>query len=304
VRLDGSGTVTRIAKEHPEFHDGGSYFFMSGTSQATAVVSGVVALMLELQPNLTPDEVKCKLMDSARPAVRDDGTLAYSVFQQGAGLVTALVHPDCRANLAAFPEIMVLGWDALADKLPAASVVVVGPGLGDSAHAAQLLDQLRQANQPMVVDASALIAEFLESSQSENLLITPHPGEAAALLSISTAEVQADRLGASARLAERFGATCVLKGSGTLVAGAGRMTAINARGNPGMASAGMGDVLSGIVAALVGQGLAPFEAARSAVLIHALCAEDFSHGQDQVGLIAGDIIERIPRLIGRLRGVE
>jgi len=78
---------TQIVMEHPEFHDGGRYFEMSGTSQAAAVVSGVVALMLTNDPTLTPDEVKCRLMDSAHNAIKSDGTLAYSVFQQGAGIV-------------------------------------------------------------------------------------------------------------------------------------------------------------------------------------------------------------------------
>jgi NAD(P)H-hydrate epimerase len=81
-------------------------------------------------------------------------------------------------------------------------------------------------------------------------------------------------------------------------------TAINVHGNPGMASAGMGDVLSGIVAAFIGQGLPPFAAARSAVLIHALCAERFGAEQDQIGLIAGDIIDRIPQVIGQLRAAD
>jgi serine protease AprX len=80
---------TQIVMEHPEFHDGGRYFEMSGTSQAAAVVSGVVALMLEYEPHLTPDQVKCRLMDSAHSATKEDGTLAYSVFQQGSGMVNA-----------------------------------------------------------------------------------------------------------------------------------------------------------------------------------------------------------------------
>jgi NAD(P)H-hydrate epimerase len=226
---------------------------------------------------------------------------ARAALRSGAGLVTALVHPECRANLAAFPEIMVLGWDALAAKLPQASVIVVGPGLGDSAAAAKLLKQLQQVSAPMVVDASALKADFLTSLDSNQCVITPHPGEAAALMSSSTAEIQGDRLAASAGLADRFHATCVLKGSGTLIAQSGELTAINTHGNAGMASAGMGDVLSGIIGALIGQGLAPFAAARSAVLIHALCAESYSVEQDQIGLIASDIIDRIPLVIRQLR---
>ena len=103
------------------------------------------------------------------------------------------------------------------------------------------------------------------------------------------------------RLADEFGATCVLKGSGTLIAEIGRRSAINTAGNPGMASAGMGDVLSGIVGALLGQGMAPFDAARAAVLIHALAADDYCLDNDQVGLVASDVIERVPAVIKRLR---
>jgi NAD(P)H-hydrate epimerase len=229
---------------------------------------------------------------------------ARAALRSGAGLVTALVHPECRGNLAAFPEVMVLGWDALEAKLPQASVIVVGPGLGQSDAAQKMLQRLQQVRLPMVVDAGALSADFLQALDSEQVVITPHPGEAAALLSTTSAQVQADRLAASARLAEDFAATCVLKGSGTLISQRGMPTAINVHGNPGMASAGMGDVLSGIVAAFIGQGLPPFAAARSAVLIHALCAERFGAEQDQIGLIAGDIIDRIPQVIGQLRAAD
>jgi NAD(P)H-hydrate epimerase len=180
-------------------------------------------------------------------------------------------------------------------------VVVVGPGLGDSPAAQACLRLLRAAPQPMVIDASALDAEFLQSLASKRRVITPHPGEAAKLLAQGTALVQADRLQACARLLETFGATTVLKGSGTLIAEPGEAPfAINTRGHPGMASAGMGDVLSGIIGALLGQGMAPFAAARSAVFIHALCAEACSVEQDANSLIASDIIDALPRVLHRL----
>ena len=227
---------------------------------------------------------------------------ALAALRTGAGLVTALVHPGCRANLAAFPEIMVLGWDALEAKLADASVVIVGPGLGDSPQARDCLSLLAAATQPMVVDASALEPAFLHSLCSKQCVITPHPGEAAALLGTSSPEIQANRLEASERLVESFAATTVLKGSGTLIAQADEpVTAINTRGHAGMASAGMGDVLSGIVGALMGQGLAPWSAARSAVYIHALSAECFSVDRDPIGLIASDVIEHIPTVIKQLR---
>jgi NAD(P)H-hydrate epimerase len=181
-------------------------------------------------------------------------------------------------------------------------VVVVGPGLGRSADAQLCLQTLRAAHQPLVIDASALDADFLNSLASQQRVITPHPGEAAGLLSTSTAEIQANRMLSCERLLDLYGATTVLKGAGTIIAGPGEvLPAINTRGNPGMASAGMGDVLSGIIAALLGQGLEPFAAARTAVYLHALGAELYAVDSDQIGLIASDVIDAIPRIIKQLR---
>jgi hydroxyethylthiazole kinase-like uncharacterized protein yjeF len=235
------------------------------------------------------------------------GLAAQAALRSGAGLVTALVHPDCRANLAAFPEIMVLGWDALEARLADATVVVVGPGLGRSADAQHCLELLRAARQPMVIDASALDAAFLQSmtSCSSQRVITPHPGEAAALLSCSTAEIQANRMLSAQRLVETFSMTTVLKGSGTLVTAPDVLVpAINTRGNPGMATAGMGDVLCGIIAAFLGQGLDAFSAARSAVYVHALCAESYARESDESGLLASDIIGLIPQIVKQLRDAQ
>lgn len=226
---------------------------------------------------------------------------AQAALRSGAGLVTALVHPECRANLASFPEIMVSGWEALEARLPDTTIVVVGPGLGTSDAASKCLQLLQQVSLPMVVDASALNADFLHSLKSKQVVITPHPGEAAALLSSTPAEVQSDRLAACARLVKMFSTTTVLKGSGTLVAEQGQVTTINTHGNAGMASAGMGDVLSGIIAAMMGQGLTPFEAAKTAVFIHALGAESYCRKHDQIGLVASDIIKQIPAVVKRLR---
>ena len=229
---------------------------------------------------------------------------AQAALRSGAGLVTALVHPECRGNLASFPEIMTLGWNALESRLSQASVVVIGPGLGDSAAATKCLQSLHQVDLPMVVDAGALKTEFLHSLKSKHVVITPHPGEAARLLAGSAAEIQADRLKACNHLVEIFAATCVLKGSGTLIGQQGATPALNTAGNPGMASAGMGDVLSGIIAAMLGQGLSPFEAAKTAVFIHGLCAEYYCTDQDQSGLIASDIIKQIPAVVKRLRDAD
>lgn len=226
---------------------------------------------------------------------------ASAALRSGAGLVSALVHPDCRSSLGAVPELMVLGWDALDDRLADASVVVIGPGLGDGDDAARCRQRLQQVELPMVIDAGALRADFLRDLCSTSAVITPHPGEAARLLDVTSSAIQGDRLDAVNQLVDVFGLTTVLKGSGSLIAAPGRLAQINTRGNPGMATAGMGDVLAGMIAALLGQGLEPFEAARSAVFIHALCAEAFCRGRDPTGLLASDVIAQIPRVVRRLR---
>ncbi|MCP5012594.1 MAG: bifunctional ADP-dependent NAD(P)H-hydrate dehydratase/NAD(P)H-hydrate epimerase, partial [Aestuariibacter sp.] len=122
------------------------------------------------------------------------------------------------------------------------------------------------------------------------------------LLATTTKTIQADRLQAIGQLTQKYPAVSILKGSGTLIQQSGiQPTAINLRGNAGMASAGMGDVLAGMIAAYLGQQLSAYQAARTAVFIHALCAEDFTESLDQSGLIASDIIQRIPKITRQLR---
>lgn len=225
---------------------------------------------------------------------------ASAALRAGAGVVSALVHDDCRNNLAAIPEIMVQGWSDIESRLKQATVVVVGPGLGQSDEAISCMNTLFESSLPMVVDASALTADFLDKLQSKRVVITPHPGEAARLLGTSSAAVQQDRMAAAAALAERFSRSCILKGSGTLISNGEsdqRPMAINTRGNAGMASAGMGDVLTGIIAAFIAQGMPVYQAAVAAVHIHALCAEQFAINSHQAGLIASDIIDRLPTVM-------
>ncbi|MCP3687529.1 MAG: NAD(P)H-hydrate dehydratase, partial [Gammaproteobacteria bacterium] len=225
-----------------------------------------------------------------------------AALRAGAGMVSVLVHPDCVHDLSSVPELMVQSWDEIDSLLELASVIVVGPGLGQSDPAKACLRKLSGVKLPMVVDASALTAEFLKALGGEQLVITPHPGEAAGLLATSASAIQADRLQTIGRLTQTYPAVCILKGSGTLVRQNGiQPTAINLRGNAGMASAGMGDVLAGMVAAYLGQQLSPYQAARTAVFIHALCAESFAEDFDQSGLIASDIIQRIPSITRKLR---
>ena len=229
---------------------------------------------------------------------------AQAALRGGAGLVSVLVHPQCTHELSAIPELMVQGWDAIDSRLAQATVIVVGPGLGQSDAQKNCLAKLRDCKQPMVVDASALEADFLLALKSKQVVITPHPGESARLLSTTSTEIQLDRLRACQLLVDKFDVVSVLKGSGSIIQKAGMTPQINVRGNPGMATAGTGDVLAGLIAALLGQKLDTFEAARTGVLIHALCAEEYAAQHDESGLIASDIVLRIPAMVMQLRELQ
>lgn len=231
-------------------------------------------------------------------AVRLAGMAA---LRAGAGLVSVCVHPDNYLALAAAdPELMVGVWDELDHLMARATVIIVGPGLGQSETSGRLLNKLSRCRLPILVDADALHADFLDSLQSDKIVITPHPGEAARLLSSLPALVQQDRLHSVQQLASRFKASCVLKGSGTLVGQSEQALSICINGHPGMATAGSGDVLSGLIGALLGQGLEPLQAARSGVYVHALAAEHFAREQVAEGLISSDIVQRIPFVIAEL----
>jgi NAD(P)H-hydrate epimerase len=235
---------------------------------------------------------------------------AQTALRAGAGIVSVLVHPDCVHALSTTPELMVKSWREIDSCIDSATVIVVGPGLGQGKEAANCLQYLSglSTDIPMVVDASALSAEFLDSLSSSQIVITPHPGEAAGLLAISIKGIQSNRLAANQKLVERFGVVSLLKGSGSLIQRPGSlqldtdtMPGINVRGHPGMATAGMGDVLAGLIAGLIGQGLALFDATKAGVLIHALCAENYLHDNDEISLIATDIIDQLPKVIKQLR---
>jgi ADP-dependent NAD(P)H-hydrate dehydratase / NAD(P)H-hydrate epimerase len=231
-------------------------------------------------------------------AVRMAGIAALRV---GAGLVTvAAAAENLTAVTAAHPELIYLPVSSITnldEVLRAASVVAVGPGLGTGEGAQRLWSQVLHSRVPVVVvDADAL---NLLASKPERLpsgwIITPHPGEAARLLGVDTVAVQADRLAAVRELHARYGAVSVLKGAGTLVA-SGTADApelhICDRGNPGMATAGMGDVLTGVIAGLRAQISDSALAARVGVLVHALAGDSAAQG-GQRGLIASDVVAEL-----------
>jgi NAD(P)H-hydrate epimerase len=230
---------------------------------------------------------------------------AEAAARSGAGLVSVATHAAHAAVLNnGRPELMVRAVDApaqLADLLARATVVAVGPGLGRGAWGRALFEQVLESGLPLVVDADALNCLAADPLKRDDWVLTPHPGEAARLLQSASAAVQADRFAAVTELQARYGGVAVLKGAGTLVAGGGVPLRLCALGNPGMASGGMGDVLTGVIAALRAQGLAPLEAACSGVCLHAGAADALAATRGERGLLAGDLIPEIRRLLNERR---
>jgi ADP-dependent NAD(P)H-hydrate dehydratase / NAD(P)H-hydrate epimerase len=217
---------------------------------------------------------------------------AEAALRTGAGLVSVATRPGhVGALLAARPELMchgVEGPDALAALLARATVIAAGPGLGRSPWARGLLDVALESGLPCVLDADALNLLSMSPRQYDHWVLTPHPGEAGRLLGSDAGAVEADRPAAARALRARYGGVVVLKGAGSLVCGSGTSLWLCDRGNPGMASGGMGDVLTGIIAGIAAQ-LGDLErAAAAGVLVHALAADDAA-ARGERGLIASDL---------------
>ncbi|MNF72405.1 Bifunctional NAD(P)H-hydrate repair enzyme Nnr [compost metagenome] len=225
---------------------------------------------------------------------------AQSALRSGAGMVSVATRSEhVSAALARIPEAMVLGTSSanqLIGLLQKVSVLVVGPGLGQAAWGRSLLSAAANAPLPQVWDADALnlLAEE-RVSLPKDCVITPHPGEAARLLGISTAEVQANRPAAAHALSKKYTAVVILKGTGSLIADPDGRLALCHQGHPAMATAGLGDVLAGLVGALLAQGMEAFDAACLAVWLHANAGEQ--QGKSGRGLAASDLIPAIRQLL-------
>ncbi len=217
---------------------------------------------------------------------------AEAAARGGAGWVEALSRPETVAALnIRRPEVMagvLPDAEALASRLAAADVLAVGPGLGQGAWGVRVFEATLASARPLVLDADALNLLAQSPQVLRDAVLTPHPGEAARLLGCDGATVQADRFGAAQVLAARFDAVVVLKGAGTIVAAPGETPHLIDAGHPGMASAGMGDALTGLIAALLAQGLPAFEAAWVGALAHAAAADVVARGR---GLLASDVID-------------
>ena len=227
-----------------------------------------------------------------------------SCLRAGAGLVTvATAGQNLTAIAATRPELIVHGIDepaALAPLLGAATVVAAGPGLGQSHWAQSLLEQVLASGKPLVLDADALnLLARRGGAAPAGSILTPHPGEAGRLLGVTAAAVQDDRLSALGQLQGRHpGSTLVLKGAGTLIGAEGRIPGLCERGNPAMAAPGMGDVLTGLIAGLLGQCQDPWRAACAGVMAHALAGDELARDRHR-GILALELAEALGHWLGR-----
>jgi len=234
-----------------------------------------------------------------------------AALRGGAGLVQVAVPANSLASVAAIepsyltaslPEDEAGRMDAsaaatLEPLIAVADAVAIGPGLGRSAVLDQLVPQwYRDIAAPAVFDADALnaLAAFQDWPPPAGYrVLTPHPGEFARLLGESREAVQAHRASAAKAFAARRGVILVLKGTQTLITN-GQQLAVNPSGNPGMATGGTGDVLTGLICALLAQGMSPYDAARLGVFLHGLAGDLAAEELGQISLIASDLVRFLP----------
>jgi len=246
---------------------------------------------------------------------------AMAAMRAGAGLVTIGI-PAGLNNIMEQKTTEAMTWplsetdegglaeDAIADitkLLNGKSCVVAGPGLGISTHIKSILKKLlKESAMPMVLDADALnnLAGFLDCIKGEvsrDIVLTPHPGEAARLLGLRPSDIQADRMGAAEVLSRKTGAVVVLKGANTIIASPEGTIYINTTGGPALATAGTGDVLAGMIGGLMGQGMGGLHAAITAVYAHGLSGDNISRKRrGQRGLIATELLDVIAPVLNSL----
>lgn len=224
-----------------------------------------------------------------------------AALRSGAGLVTIASHEHHLDQPALNqPELMSDVYEQpghCEELFQAADAIVIGPGTKENDWGKNLFDTTCQYQLGRVIDAGGL--RLLANSRAKKFdrqILTPHPGEAAALLNTNSTDIQRDRVAAALNISKQYGGICVLKGAGTVIAGKG-LVRICDRGNPGMASAGMGDVLSGIAGTLLAQGMTPMEAACAAVWLHSESADRATLALSQPSLLATDVINSLSNVI-------
>jgi hydroxyethylthiazole kinase-like uncharacterized protein yjeF len=240
---------------------------------------------------------------------------ATAAIKCGAGLVTAAVPKSISIPLASkFNEVMLLPLEETSDgtlslmckakllnKISESDAVVLGCGLGSGLDVLELVAEvIKKSCCPIILDADGINAinkniNLLQEAQAP-IIMTPHPGELARLLNISSQKVQADRINIAQKFAISFGVVVVLKGIFTIIAKPNGHILINPTGNPGMAKGGSGDVLSGMIASFVAQGLSPVDAAMCGVFLHGLAGDTCAHRISQYGMTPTDMLDVIPHL--------
>jgi ADP-dependent NAD(P)H-hydrate dehydratase / NAD(P)H-hydrate epimerase len=250
---------------------------------------------------------------------------ARGALRAGAGLVTAAI-PEPIAPIVAVGQAELMteaipardghfagsaSCSALSSLLEGKSAIVAGPGIGVSDETKELVSWLitegAAADRPLLVDADALnsIAAIGAESVSQArgpVVLTPHPGEMARLLGLNAAAVNADRISAARKLCERTRAWVLLKGARSVIASPSGELCVNSSGNPGMATAGMGDALAGILGTFLGQGMRPLDALVAGVFAHGYAADCVASRYAPFGYLTGDVIDELPRALGALVG--
>jgi hydroxyethylthiazole kinase-like uncharacterized protein yjeF len=236
---------------------------------------------------------------------------AKAAAKSGAGLVSLATRPEhVPASIASCPEVMAIGINSGQDLEPfleKPDVIVIGPGLNQTAWSEQLIQRVfweaEKRNVTVIMDADALnllSSLKLSAKLPKNLILTPHPGEAAKLLGKTILEIESNRFKAASLLQKKFNAVVVLKGSGSLVCykkSGKQLIGVCEAGNPGMATGGMGDILAGIIASFSGQGLTLTDATEMAVDVHAKAADLASLEIGEVGLLPSDVLEELNHLL-------
>lgn len=261
-----------------------------------------------LQPSRLPRRHRCAHKGHFGHVLLIGGDVGYygairlaaeASLRSGAGLVSVATR-EIHSHVinSGRPEIMSHGVERVEQLQPLlqkADVVVIGPGLGQSAWAKALFAEAMASDKRCVADADALNLLSKDRQAKSNRIITPHPGEAARLLGCTTAEIAADRYAAVTQLQDRYGGVAVLKGAGSLIKDQ-EAVFVSTSGNPGMATGGMGDVLSGMLGALLAQGLTLSESARIGVYSHGAAADRAAQDGGERGLLASDLFPYIRKL--------
>ena len=300
------------------------------------------ALLDELAAGILLDDNEVRQLLPLRPEAGHKGTFGHlllvagsrgksgaavlaaeAALRAGAGLVTVAAPASLQTTLAIkLTEAMTAPLDEVDGALAGAAlaqivalwqdkkVLALGPGLGRSAVTAALVRQVIQdCPLPLVLDADALFAlaghgGVLAARPVGTTILTPHPGEMAYLLGVSIAEIEADRVGTARRFAEEHGVVLVLKGARTIIAAPDGGILINPTGHAGMATGGMGDLLTGIIAALLCQGAPPLAAAAAAVWLHGRSGDRLRPRIGDAGLLASDLLAEIPGARGEVLAAE